>query len=419
MRVLHLSGSDIRGGAARGTFWLHRALAAQGVDSLMLVGRKYSDDGNVSTVSGALAPVTERLRDLLDPLPLRRYDVTGESFWTLGWLPRRIRGAVDAFAPDVVHLHWIGGGFLPVAALRGLGRPVVWTLRDMWGFTGGCHYTAGCRRYETACGACPQLRSGREDDVSRATARRKQHLWRDVPMTLVPISNWLAGCARRSTVLGRHRIEVIPNGIDVRRFRPVPRAEARAAWDFSPSKRYILFGALGALADARKGYHELVEAARILAHDCWSTRAELVVFGDLAPEGAGELALPARFLGHIDDDDRLAQLYSAGDVMVTPSLQEAFGKTLIEAMACGTPVVAFDGTGPADIVVHHETGWLAAQGNAADLAAGISWCLSDPARTAALGTAARRRAEALFDIDVVAGRYRALYERLAAQERTA
>ena len=147
MRILHLSTSDIRGGAARGTYWLHQALRDRGVDSLMLVGRKFSQDGSVSTVGGPLARVSERVRDAMDLLPLRRYDKTDESFWTVGWVPRRIRRVVESLRPDIIHLHWTGGGFLPISALRSLGRPLVWTLRDMWAFTGGCHYSAGCDRY--------------------------------------------------------------------------------------------------------------------------------------------------------------------------------------------------------------------------------------------------------------------------------
>ncbi len=330
MRVLHLSTSDIRGGAARGTFWLHHALRDRGIDSLMLVGRKYSLDGSVSTVGGALAPVSERLRDAMDRLPLRRYAKTDDSFWTIGWLPRRMGRVVESLRPDVIHLHWTGGGFLPISALHAFRRPLVWTLRDMWAFTGGCHYSAGCHRYEVSCGYCPQIQSRSEDDLSRTIWQRKKHAWKDLNLTLVPISNWLADCVRKSALLPDRPIEVIPNGLDVGRFHPIPKQKALAAWDLPPGKRYILFGALGALTDKRKGYEQFVEATRILARNCWSTRAEILVFGDLAAEGAHDLALPARFLGHIDDDDRLAHLYAAADVMVAPSLQEAFGKTLAE-----------------------------------------------------------------------------------------
>lgn len=416
MRVIHLSTSDIRGGAARGAFWLHRALRDLGIDSMMLVGRKYSLDGNVLAVTGAFAPVSERIRDALDPLPLRKYARTNQSFWTVGWLPRHIERTVSSLEPDVVHLHWTGGGFLPVTTLGALKQPVVWTLRDMWAFTGGCHYSAGCKRYESSCGHCPQLHSTLEDDLSRRIWRRKKRDWGGQDVTLVPISNWLADCVRKSPLLRGRPIEVIPNGIDVGCFHPILRDDACNAWNLPKDRRYILFGALGALMDQeRKGYGQFVEATRILARACWTTRAEVLVFGETALEMARDIALPARFVGYISDDYRLAQLYAAADVMVAPSLQEAFGKTVAEAMACGTPVVAFDGTGPSDIITHRENGYLAKPFSADDLARGISWCMATPDRIESLGHAARKRAVKHFDIVVVARRYVDLYKRVATQ----
>lgn len=409
MRILHISTSDTRGGAARGSYWLHRALCEAGIDSVMLVGRKYSDDERVLSFSGVTAPVRERLRDALDQVPLRGYRKTDESFWTVGWVPRRLTSSVASLRPDLVHLHWFGGGFLPISALTNLSVPLVWTLRDMWAFTGGCHYTAGCTGYRTSCGRCPQLHSIRDRDLSRSIWQQKHDTWAGLNLWLVPISTWLAECAAQSRLFAETPSRVIPNGVDTRRFRPIPAAEARAAWGLSPDRRYILFGAVNALHDGRKGFSQLAEAARILTESCWTTRAELLVFGDLAPETAPSLGLTTRFLGPIDDDERLAQLYAAADVMVVPSLQEAFGKTLIEAMACGTPVVAFASGGPVDIVTHGEDGYLARPFEPTDLARGIEWSLESPSRTEELGRRARRRVEQDFDMRVVVDRYHDLY----------
>ena len=152
MRVLHLSTFDIRGGAARGAYWLHRALCDAGLDSQMLVGRKYGSDPTVSELREPLHRLASAVRGRLDGLPLRGYRKTRDSFWTIGWLPDRINSIVAAHGPDIVHLHWTGAGFLSVDTVRNLPCPVVWTLRDMWAFTGGCHYTAGCERFTRACG---------------------------------------------------------------------------------------------------------------------------------------------------------------------------------------------------------------------------------------------------------------------------
>jgi glycosyltransferase involved in cell wall biosynthesis len=412
MRVLHLSTSDIRGGAARGAFWLHRALRDKGVDSRMLVGRKYSDDSDVDVLAGSLAPATERVRGVLDQLPLRRYAKTDDSFWTVGWLPRNVSRAVAARRPDLVHVHWTGGGFLPVDTLSHLDCPVVWTMRDMWAFTGGCHYTAGCARYADGCGCCPQLKSERPGDLSNLMWQRKHDAWRNIDLWLVPISGWLADCARSSGIFGDAPIHVIPNGVDSNRFRPMPRDEARAEMGFLPDKRYILFGALGALEDKRKGFGQFVDAisqvGRFLER---SDDVELVVFGASPSDALERVGIASRFVGHIDDDELLAVLYSASDVMVAPSLQEAFGKTLVEAMACGTPVVAFDSGGPAEIVLHKRTGYLAKPFEPEDLARGIAWCLQNGRRDD-VGHAARARAAGEYGTGLVADRYLDHYRRI-------
>ncbi len=378
----------------------------------MFVDRKYSDDASVLSTKGALARTGSKIRSRLDRMPLARYDMTDELFWSVGWVPHSIDRIVRRANPDIVHLHWIGDGFLPINALRGLNCPIVWTLRDMWSFTGGCHYTAGCDRYRIGCGACPQLRSTDPMDLSARVRLRKERAWHDLDLWLVPISGWLADCARTSTLFNRHPIEVIPNGVDTGRFRAYEKSAARAHWDLPQDRRLILFGGIDPLRDPRKGFAELVQALKHMAAQCWSERAMLVVFG-ARPEGElPDCGLPTRFVGHISNDDDLARLCAAADVMATPSLQEAFGKTLIEAMACATPVVAFNTGGPIDIVAHLKNGYLAVPGDTADFAAGLAWCLENEDRRDTLSARARVTAEEQFDIGVVASRYRALYKRI-------
>lgn len=415
MKVLHLSTFDIRGGAARGAYWLHRALSERGVDSSMLVGRKYGTDPEVAEPQQRFHRIANAVRGRLDGLPLNTYRKTDESYWTLGWLPDGVARAVTDHDPDIVHVHWTGGGFMSIESLRDIPYPVVWTLRDMWAFTGGCHYTAGCDRYARRCGLCPQLRSSQENDLSRRMWLRKQAAWDGMDLWLVPISTWLSDCVERSDLFEDTPIKVIPNGVDTREFRPTNRSAAKASWALPGDRQHILFGAIGSTDDPRKGFHHLVEAVRILAASGWGDRAELVVFGGEVPETVAMLGLPVRSVGQVDDNDALARLYSACDVMVTPSEQEAFGKTLIEAMACGSPVVAFDCGGPVDIIEHGHSGYLAEPFDVADLAAGIAWCIEDRDRNRELGQRARAKAEERFDIGSVAESYQSLYRQILSR----
>lgn len=416
MKVLHLSTFDVDGGAARGSLWLHEALRERGVDSAMMVGRKGSSgDDTILPLPGALAQLNARIRGRLDDLPLRRYDKTDDSFWSLGWIPARFDRLVEDFAPDIVHLHWVGAGFLPISSLEQFNCPVVWTLRDMWGFTGGCHYTAGCEQYRTGCGTCPQLRSTREDDLSRSIWKQKHKHWQDLDLWLVPISGWLGDCARDSPLFANYPIEVIPNGLDIDLFRPSEKAAARRAWNLPTDRQIIVYGAVNATQDRRKGFPELLSALKLLGTTDRADNLLLVVFGDLQPDDIPSLGIETHFVGYVKDNDRLSLLYSAADIAVMPSLQEAFGKTLIEAMACRTPVVAFGAGGPIDIIKHRRNGYLATPHCPGDLAHGIAWCLDEVRQGNDLGGEARMTVEEEFDIEVVADRYRALYERILAR----
>jgi len=423
MRVLHLSTFDENDGAARGSLWLHRALRERGCDSTMVVGWKRSADPAVLPLPNALSRLWATARMRLDGLPLRRYGGHGPmaSFWTVGWVPSRMGALVRRFAPDIVHLHWVGAGFMPIAALKRFGCPVVWTLRDMWAFTGGCHYTDSCTRYEYGCGACPQLHSDRERDLSRTIWRRKRRHWANADLWFVPISSWLADCARSSALLRAAPIEVIPNGLDLDRFRLTEKALARDACGLPADRPIIVYGAMRATRDPRKGFRELLVALAKFREAAAHENALLVVFGDLKPGDLPDLGIESRYLGYIDDDRRLVQLYASADVAVVPSLQEAFGKTVIEAMACGTPVVAFDSGGPRDIIDHRIDGYLAEPFSTDDLARGIGWCLAEVRAGNALGPRARAKVEAKFDIGVVAARYHALYRTAlaASQQRSA
>lgn len=413
MRILHLSPTDTQGGAARGAFGLHQSLRAIGVDSHMLVHRKYGDDSSVHAREGRSSRLIAGLRDRLDRVPLRFYRWDRENWWTVGWLPYTVRAAIDRFAPDAVHLHGVGWGAAPIEALAQLRKyPLIWTLRDLWVLTGGCHYTSGCDRYRTGCGACPQLGSRRTGDISQWQWARKQRAWRDVPVAYVGLSRWIADCARESPLTFGNEVCVIPNGIDTRAFAPADVAASRARWQIGPDKRVILFGALHCTTDPRKGFAYFRDALRQLAASGGAERCVAVVFGN---EGDGpNLGVETRYLGMIRSDADLASLYAAADLMAVPSIEEGFGKTAAEAMACGTPVVGFDNTGLPDIVDHRENGYLAGRLTGEALAEGIAWTLHETAKAPSIRARARDKILRAFGAEHVARRYADLYRRQIA-----
>ena len=418
MRILHLSPTDTEGGAAKGAYNLHMALRDAGIDSLMLVQRKYGDDASVFTATNSDGVMYEGLRDRLDRLPLRLYDWTRQSWWTVGWLPFDLSGAISRLKPDVVHFHWSGRGAAPIGMMRRLNDyAIVWTLRDIWPLTGGCHYTHGCAKLYTGCGACPPLGSKTAFDISRWQWRRKHRAWKNVDISFVAMSNWMAECARQSPLTFDNEITVIPNGIDTRRFTPLGKNIARSLWGLPGDKHIIMYGAINSTTDPRKGYDHLCRALRMLAARGWGERARVVVFGSLS--GDADTGFDIRYVGKLADTISLATLYSCADVMVVPSTEENFAKTPIEAMACGVPVTAFANTGQLDIVDHKINGYLARNLSAEDLACGIEWCLETGAADASLGRRARAKAVEFFDIRTIARRYIAHYQLLWEVRRPA
>ena len=413
LRPLLLSTGDSDGGAARAAYRLHRGLRSIGVPSGMLVQSKQGDDPTVFGPESKLGKAAGMVRPHVDRLPLGLYPRRKPVIFSPALLPDRVAAQVRRLDPDVVHLHWVAGGFLRIETLERFEKPIVWTLHDSWAFTGGCHVPYDCLRYRAACGACPTLGSVRDGDLSRHVWRRKKRAWRALPLTIVTPSRWLAECARSSSLFRDVPTHVIPNGIDLDRFRPIDKQQARDLLRLAPHKKLILFGAVAGTALHYKGFHLLTRAVAELARDGWAERAELVVFGGGEPADAPELGMPTHYAGRLHDDISLALFYAAADVMVVPSIQEAFGQTASEAMACGTPVVAFAATGLLDIVQHMRTGYLARPWEATDLARGIAWVLEDDARRVELCRAARARVEREFEIARVARQYESLYNSVA------
>jgi glycosyltransferase involved in cell wall biosynthesis len=411
LRVALVNTFDLLGGAARAAYRLHGSLLGAGVDSRMVVQNKQGDGLNVIGPSTKLEKALGRVRPAADALPLKLYGSRGQGYFSAAWLPRGgILDKIEAIVPDVVHLHWVGAGMMSIEAIGMIRRPIVWSLHDMWPFTGGCHYDGGCGRYQQRCHACPALGSARSFDLSSLGQQRKiRSLAKIRNLTVVGMSRWLCDCARDSVILGGRRIRNLPNPIDTSRFTPIAKAAARQILRLPDSKRLVLFGALGPFGEKRKGFRELSRALFELSGD----DVELLVVGATRPRDVPELAFPVRYLGHVHDDVSLQLIYSAADVVVVPSLQENLSNAIMESLSCGTPVVAFAIGGNGDMIEHLTNGYLAPAYDPVELARGIEWVLRHPSpRT--LAERAREKVVREFDSKVVAKRYLDLYRQVVA-----
>lgn len=401
---------DRSGGAARAANRLHRGLRSIDVDSRMLVQVKTGNDDSVIGNSGKTASTIASIRLLVDQLPVMPHWRKLQGVFAPALLPGNAWRRANRQNADIIHLHWITKAFMGINDIPRLNAPIVWTLHDMWPFTGGCHYDMECGRYITGCGKCPVLGSSSPDDLSAQLLSRKRKAWRELNLTIACPSKWLADCAQKSELLHDFRTEVIPNGIDLDRFRPSPKTEARMALSINPDKKIVLFGAMSPTDDSRKGFAQLQAALQILARK--TIDVSLVIFGAPQPDTSPEDILPTQYTGKLESDQELAYLYSAANVFVAPSAQDNLPNTIMEALACGTPCVAFRVGGIPDMIDHKNNGYLAAPGDSADLARGIDWVLEDTHRWNQLSENARSTAVENYNLANIAGKYKNLYSEI-------
>jgi glycosyltransferase involved in cell wall biosynthesis len=407
MRILHLAKHE-SSGAGRAALRLHQGLLDIGMDSHALVNEKTSRLSSVSNTKLLSTRLTELEYILADKFLSKRLSPSA-GFFSINVTPSLFLKQIAAINPDVINLHWVGSEFIRIEALKKLKVPLIWTLQDMWPFTGGCHYSENCDRYTASCGQCPQLKTVQRRDLSSSVWHRKHKAWENLDLTVVAPSSWIADCARKSSLFGSRRIETISFGLNTNRYKPIDQKVARQALGLPADKQLILFGALRATDDPRKGFHLLQPALQKINRSVQTGRFACVVFGSSTPENPPDLGCETHYLGHLNDDLSLSLAYAAADVMVVPSIQESFGQTASEALACGTPVVAFNATGLLDIVDHQYNGYLAQPYDVDDLAQGLLWVLAHPSPEQTLRKNSREKAETAFQLETQARTYQTLY----------
>jgi glycosyltransferase involved in cell wall biosynthesis len=303
--------------------------------------------------------------------------------------------------PDIVHFHWMQGGFFDFSTDSvPKGVPLVWTFHDLWPVTGGCAYPGECRGYQNNCGNCPLFLFPGKNDISYKSLRRKKEFFQSFSdIHIVTPSSWLQKRVKESPITAHLKTSVIHNGIDTETFKVINKSVARKKLGISDHKKIILFGAIGATTNPTKGFDILLETYRKMNHSA----CRLIVFGS-----------DITYYPLIKDIQTLNRLYSAADVMVVPSREEVFGQTVIEAMASGTPVVAFNNGGPADIIDHKINGFLASPFSPHSLREGIDWILEN--NPLELGLKAKDHIDLNFHISQTASKYISLYNSLAQSE---
>ena len=418
MRVLLVSQSDLGGGAAIAAYRLHAGLRRVGADSTMLVAQKLSDDPTVLCRKSTMRSVLWRTRLKAAEKITHFQKPVNYNLHSINLFCDDIVKRINEHPADLVHLHWVGHEMLSVAALKRIRKPIVWTLHDMWAFSGAEHYaTNGERRYIDGYTSGNRHPMDRGLDIDRWVWKRKIKQWQGIEFTIISPSAWLAAEARKSRLFRQSRVEVIPNGINTSRIKPVAKEFARDVLSLPQDKELVLFGAMDATSDSRKGFQYLKACIQRLAEQGQGGRIEMVVFGNSDSGHPIDIPLKTHYLGRLSGEQILSLLYSAVDLFVMTSVIDNLPNTVMEAMACGTPCVGFEVGGVPDMIEHLKTGFLVRPYDIDGLVSGILWLLESGERKKALGVSARKKAEAEYRDTVVAARHLNLYEEVLKQAR--
>lgn len=414
MKILQISAAADSGGAGIAMLRLHHALAAKGHESRILARLRRSPQSGVLTIPEVLG-----VRQTIVNRFLSNARMQLDAWFALpqvyGSTERILRSKLFKDA-DIVHVHNLHGWYFNYALLPRVStlKPVIWTLHDMWAFTGHCAYSYGCARWQEKCYNCPLLRGdGRRLVEPRPTLfdqttrqwQKKWALYQHSRLHIAAPSVWMADQARSSMLGDALTIQCIPNGVDLAAFSPRDQAAARQALGIRESAEVILFVAARVI-QGRKGLAYLYEGLRSMRN---TDKVVLLTVGSAEPSQQLQ-QYEQIHLGHVADESRLNLAYAAADVYVLPTLADNQPLTVVESLASGTPVVAFDVGGIHEMITHLEAGYLARHEDPADLAAGIRAILDNEDLRQSMRESCRATAVAQYDLELQADRYVELYE---------
>mgnify|MGYP000862692710 FL=1 len=415
MRVLIVNTSERTGGAAVAANRLKDALNKNGIDASMLVRDKLSNDKKVFAIKNNWRTRWNKLWERWCVFCYLRFSKRNLFAIDIANAGTDITQLPEFKNADIIHLAWVNQGFLSLNNIEKIlnsGKPLIWTMHDIWPATAICHITLDCRKFETQCEKCYLLPLPIGCDIAKRTWQRKELIKGRSHIIYIACSKWLQNEAKKSALIGTNVIESIPNPIDTNIFCKTNKNEARKKLGLPTDKRLILF-ASQRVTNNNKGMSYLVEACEKMAkqHPEILVNTAVVVLGGHAEELCNSFRLPMYPLGYVVDTQKIVDVYNAVDVFVTPSLSDNLPNTIMEAMACGVPCVGFEVGGIPEMIDHKKNGYLAAYKDAADLATGIDWVLNKADREKLLFNA-RKKVEENYSEAVVAKQYIELYRSL-------
>ena len=416
MRVLIVNTSERIGGAAIAAGRLVEALKNNGIKAKMLVREKQTDRLSVIELKRNWWRVWQFIWERILIWKENRFKKHNLFAVDIANTGTDITVLPEFQAADIIHLHWINQGMLSLNDIRKIlqsGKPVVWTMHDMWPCTGICHHARECDKYHQECHHCPYIyKGGGKKDLSNQVFKKKKEIYQSAPVTFVTCSRWLKERAGQSALLNGHTIVDIPNPISTSLFKPQNSLTARNKMELPTDKKLILFGSVK-VTDKRKGIDYFIESCKLLAEKYPEMKEEVgvVVYGKNSECLKSLIPFQVYALDYISNEKDLVNIYNAVDLYVTPSLEENLPTTIMEAMACGIPCVGFNVGGIPEMIDHLHNGYVAEYKSAEDLANGIIWTLSE-SEYQSLSEEACRKAVSNYSESIVAKKYIDIYNKI-------
>ena len=405
VRILQVNTYDLGGGAAAVSRGLHINYRRLGEEARLAVGRMYGNDPDTFQLDPfSEAELSKTSLSRIERTKRLAHRAKSPDTYRNAWRRARGRDVLNYRAtwrlfdeePEVVQCHNLHGHYFDLKALPGMGEktPIVLTLHDCWLLGGHCAHSFGCERWKTGCGNCPDLQipSPIKRDGSSANFAERRKVFSQFDYHVATPCQWLMGKVEGSLLADRKLDgRVIPNGVNLSIFHPGSGSEARSRLGLEQDRKIVLHAGAYARTSPWRDYNLLEKALMNLDSD-----VTLLCVGEAGePTRLGRLEV--RFVPTVSDPERMADLYRAADVYAHPAKQDTFPTTILEAMACGIPVVATSVGGIPEQVDDGRTGYLVSPGNVTAMRNRIVKLLEDENRQHAMGTRAAEAASERFD----------------------
>lgn len=412
MNILHISSGDKTSGVTKGAYNLHSLIKnKKGVRSYFFSPKKIGKN-SVELKKYKLKYILYIFFYYLEKIFKNFYLKRKSTSFTSAFFGINFMDTYEYKKADIIHFHWLGKTFINLNFFNECDKPIVFSLRDMWFFTGGCHYTLGCQNFKKICNKCPQLGSTYKYDLSYISHKRKKNLF-NKKINIVAVSKWIKRNFKYSSIGKKNfKVRVIENIVNKKNFYPEKKNYLyKKLKKRFKNKKILIYGASNISAEY-KGFNHFIEIIKKLDKEKYG----ILIFGNFwENEKINQTGLDYIHLGYINSEKLLRQIYNCGDAFITTATQDAFPKTFVESMLCSIPVVCFEKTSISDYLIHKKNSYISNYLNYSDFANGIHW-LSFNKKIKKIKSEARKSAIKHFNDNNLAKKHIELYKEILKEK---